>query len=90
VAAVATSKTRTVRVADTYFSARRLTIRKGTRVTWNWVGYLNHNVTVRKGPSRFHSRTQVKGSFTHRFNRKGVYHLYCTLHPYMKMTVVVK
>src|SRR5579884_775800 len=86
VAALAAT-TKSVKVENSSFSVKRLTIRKGGRVTWNWVGFLNHNVTVKKGPTKFHSRTQARGSYTHRFNRKGVYHLYCTLHPYMKMTV---
>jgi plastocyanin len=89
-ALAAPTKTRTVRVGDIFFSVKKMTIKKGTRVTWNWVGYLNHNVTVKKGPVKFHSGTQARGSYSHRFKRKGVYHLFCTLHPWMKMTIVVK
>jgi plastocyanin len=51
---------------------------------------LNHNVTVRSGPSTFHSRTQAQGSYSHVFTRPGTYALYCTIHPSMKMTVVVR
>jgi plastocyanin len=79
-----------VKVGDDFFSAKRLTIRKGTQVTWKWTGVLRHNVTVRTGPSSFHSRTQVFGSFSHVFTRKGTYTLYCTLHRFMRMTIVVK
>jgi plastocyanin len=89
-ALAATSKTRTVKVEESSFSVKKMTIGKGTRVTWNWVGFLNHNVTVKKGPVRFHSQTQARGSYTHRFTHKGVYHLYCTLHPWMKMTITVR
>jgi plastocyanin len=79
-----------VKVADNFFSVQHLVVGKGTRVTWKWTGFLNHNVAVRSGPSKFHSRTQARGSYSHRFTRKGTYHLYCTVHPFMKMTVVVR
>jgi plastocyanin len=79
-----------VRVGDSFFAAKRLTISRGTRVTWTWRGVLNHNVTVRSGPSRFRSRTQAAGSFTHVFGQPGTYSLYCTIHKFMKMTVVVQ
>jgi plastocyanin len=79
-----------VQVQDWQFSSSHLTIHRGSKVTWKWMGVLVHNVTVRKGPAKFRSRTQVRGSFSHVFATKGVYSLYCTLHPRtMKMTVVV-
>ena len=79
-----------VKVGDNYFGVKRLTIGKGTRVTWRWAGVLNHNVTVSSGPSKFHSRTQAVGSFSHVFTKPGTYSLYCTIHKQMKMTVVVR
>jgi len=84
------SPRRQVGLGDNYFHPGRLTIDKGTKVTWNWKGYLNHNVHVKSGPSKFHSPPQVQGSFSHVFNRRGTYHLYCTIHPNMKETIVVK
>lgn len=80
----------TVGVKDNFYTVKRLTIRRGGRVTWRWQGALRHNVTVKRGPARFHSRTQVRGTFSHAFTRKGVYTLYCSIHPFMKMTVVVR
>ena len=81
---------KTVNVGDAYFSAKKLTVSKGARVTWNWIGFLNHNVTVTNGPVKFHSKTQVRGTFSHQFTRRGVYHLVCTIHPFMKMTILVR
>jgi len=89
VAALA-SAPRQVKVADDYFGVKRLTIGKGTKVRWHWAGVLRHNVTVESGPSKFHSRTQVTGSYSHVFTKPGTYHLYCTLHTFMKMTIVVR
>jgi plastocyanin len=89
VAALAASD-RSAKIGDDFFHPGRLTIDKGTKVTWNWKGYLNHNVHVKSGPSKFHSPPQVQGSFSHVFDRRGTYHLYCTIHPNMKETIVVR
>ena len=51
---------------------------------------LKHNVVVHTGPAFFSSKTQVRGSYSHVFTRKGTYALVCTVHPKMKMTVVVR
>ena len=70
-----------------------VTINRGTRVTWVWHSFgIRHNVTVKSGPSKFHSRQlQSSGSYSHLFNKKGTYHLYCTLHPtQMKETIIVR
>jgi plastocyanin len=88
--ALALASTRSVGVRDSYFSVKRLTISRGTKVRWSWGGVLNHNVTVKSGPSRFHSRTQVTGSYSHTFTKRGTYKLYCSIHPGMTMTVVVR
>jgi plastocyanin len=81
---------KTVKVKDDLFTPKTLKISKGTKVTWQWAGVLKHNVTVKRGPSKFHSKTQVRGSFNHIFSRPGTYHLVCTIHPGMKMTIVVR
>jgi plastocyanin len=87
---VAVAATSSVKVSDNFFSVKRLTVRKGARVNWSWVGVLNHNVAVKSGPVKFHSRTQARGSFSHVFKKAGTYSLYCTIHPFMNMTVVVR
>lgn len=89
VAALAASSA-SVKVGNNWFKANTVTISKGGKVTWTWVGQPYHNVTVRSGPVKFHSRTLAGGTFSHVFTKAGTYHLVCTLHPNMKMTVVVK
>ena len=81
--------TRHVRVGDDLrFHPRKLRIHAGTRVVWRWGGMLLHNVTVIRGPVRFHSRTKLRGTYKHRFRSKGVYRLEDTVHRF-KMTVRV-
>jgi plastocyanin len=84
------SSSKTVRVGDNYYGPKSLTVGRGSKVTWRWVGVLKHNVVVHAGPAAFSSRTQVRGSYSHTFTKKGTYQLVCTVHPKMKMTVVVR
>ena len=90
VSALAATSTRSVKVGDNFFRPTDITIRAGTKVEWKWAGVLVHNVTVRSGPVRFHSRTQVRGSFSHVFTKRGTYALVCTIHPSMTETVTVR
>jgi plastocyanin len=93
VSALASTSPKKVTVGNNFFSNKKMTIKRGTRVTWVWHSFgLAHNVTVKSGPSKFHSRRlQASGSFSHLFGKKGTYHLVCTLHPtQMKETIVVQ
>lgn len=74
------------------FAPGKLTVRKGTKVVWKWVNGsdIQHDVAVAKGPLKFRSKLQAKGTFSHLFAKKGTYVLHCTIHPFMKETVVVK
>ena len=93
-AATALAATRTVKVGDNWFvrpgSPVTVAIRKGSSVKWTWTGSKPHNVTVRSGPVRFHSRTMRRGSYTKRFTVRGLYSIHCTIHPGMDMKVRVK
>ena len=84
------SSGKTVKIADSYYGPKSLTVGRGTKVTWQWAGVLKHNVVVHTGPSFFSSRTQVRGSYSYTFTKRGTYALVCTVHPKMKMTVVVR
>jgi plastocyanin len=87
----ALAATKSVQVKDNKFVASSLTVSKGTTVKWVWKGKAPHNVTVTKGPAKFKSTTQVKGSFSKKLTKKGTYTILCTIHaPGMKMTVKVR
>ena len=79
---------------DNYaYSPGALHIKRGTKVIWKWVNGsdVRHDIHVAKGPVKFHSKLQAKGTFTHLFNRPGKYVLVCTIHPLiMRETVIVK
>jgi plastocyanin len=95
VAVPALSKERSIEVDDNYFvhkgKPRTVTVHKGDKVEWEWEGSSSHNVTVTKGPVKFHSRTMSSGHFTKKLTHKGTYTILCTIHaPKMRMTLKVK
>lgn len=90
VAVPALAATKTVTVKDNVFAPTALTVAKGTTVRWVWRGRAAHNVSVSRGPVRFHSPNKVRGSYSKRLDRAGTYAIHCTIHPGMKMTVKVK
>jgi plastocyanin len=82
---------KTVLVKDDFFGPKKLSIKKGTKVTWLWKGTERHNVAVANGPSNFRAGTRKKGSFKHTFKKRGTYSIVCTIHaPDMHMTIKVK
>jgi plastocyanin len=86
----ALAATKSIALRDTFFSPRSVTVKKGTTVKWVWRGRLPHNVTVRKGPVKFHSSTKTKGSFSKKLTKRGTYRIVCTIHPGMNLTLKVK
>ena len=86
--------TKTVRVDDDYFvrdgAIPTVKVKKGTVVKWVWRGDVVHNVVVEKGPVKFSSRTQSKGTFKRRMKKRGLYSIVCTIHPGMAMKLRVR
>jgi plastocyanin len=75
-------------VGDYLYGTERVSIRRGTTFSWRFRGSLPHDVTIASGPVGFSSPWTQRGTFTHRFNRPGVYRLFCSLHP-TRMTQIV-
>lgn len=70
------ASTHTVTLHEFRFHPGTLSIRRGDKVTWVWRDQVEHNVTFHG----FHSRTQVRGSYTVRFTRSGTFGYRCTIH----------
>ncbi len=92
----ALAATRTVRVGDNYFirdrGVPRLSVDRGDRVEWRFVGADPHNVRAIRGPARFKSPTRVRGSFARKMTRSGTYTIICDIHGArdQRMTLVVR
>ncbi|HEY6316260.1 MAG TPA: cupredoxin domain-containing protein [Acidimicrobiia bacterium] len=82
--------TATVHLGDNFFQPDHLTVSVGTKVTFTWTGSNTHNVTVVSGPQKFHSTDQASGSYSRVMTKAGVYHIVCTFHPGMNLTLTVR
>jgi plastocyanin len=92
-ATAALAKGASVSVGDNFFKPKSLTVKSGATVKWHWVGKSPHNVTLTHGPKgvkQFMSKTQNKGSYSHKFTVKGSYSIVCTIHANMTMHLTVK
>ena len=58
-------------------------------VTWRFQDSATHNVTVRRGPAKFHSKDIRRGSYSRTLTRRGTYKLVCSIHPNMRETIRV-
>lgn len=79
--------TKKVAIKDNYFKPKRITVAVGDKVTWKWVGYSIHDVTVVKGPQKFESKKQSSGTFSRVIKKPGAYKIVCTIHPGMEMSL---
>src|SRR5215216_4776324 len=90
--AIATSSeaaARAVTVDDFAFSPASLSVRAGTTVTWKFQDSATHNVTVKRGPVKFHSKNIRRGGYSRTLTRGGTYKLVCSIHPGMRQTINV-
>ena len=94
VAAPALSKRKSVEVDDNYFvregAPRTVSVKKNDTVVWRWEGSNPHDVTVKRGPVKFHSKIKTSGTYSKKVTRRGTYRIICTIHaPGMRMRLKV-
>ncbi len=79
----------TINIDNFAFAPPDLTIAAGTTVTWkNEDGEVHR---VQDDHKRFSSSAlDTDDSFSHTFAAPGVYHYFCSIHPYMVGKIVVK
>ena len=82
--------TRTISIQDVSFKPARITVKRGTKVTWINRDSIAHTVTANKKNS-FDSRRRGPGRrYTHTFKSTGKKRYHCEIHPDMRASVVVK
>jgi plastocyanin len=90
------AKTKTVKVADNFYSPKKLTVAKGTTIKWVWSNRNadSHDVYLNKKPKgvkRFQSAPAATFySFKRKLKKAGTYKLLCTFHAGMTMRINVK
>ena len=84
------ASTQSTTLKDDHFTKSKLTISKGTTVKWTWHTKDMHTVTELNGKWGSKGPTK-KGSFKHKFAKKGTFTVYCVVHPVeMRQKIVVK
>ncbi len=72
------------------FAPATLTVAKGTKVEWSNASDAPHTVTSDSGTTLASSIISPSGgTFDFTFTQPGTYTYHCTVHPYMKGTIVV-
>jgi plastocyanin len=85
----AATKAVTVKIDNFAFAPPDLTVAAGTTVTWKNDDGEVHRVA--DDHNAFSSAAlDTDDSFSHTFATAGVYHYFCTIHPYMVGKIVVK
>lgn len=78
-------------IKDYAFQPAKITVKKGTTVSWTNQDSDRHDVTPTDESTDFKaSKLLAKGeSYSYTFNTAGTFSYYCSPHPYMKGTVEV-
>jgi plastocyanin len=88
---------KTVKLFDNYYLPFKLTVNKGSTITWKWptdVAIDVHDVKLKSGPAgvrRFQSEPASTGyRYRRTLKKPGRYEIVCTLHEEMTMTIRVR
>lgn len=79
----------TVVIKNFMFAPMALTIKAGTTVTWKNLDGEPHLVVDDAGLFRSGALDQ-NDTFQFKFDKPGVYKIFCSIHPYMKATITVQ
>jgi plastocyanin len=91
----AMAATKTVKIGDVFFISKAknhgtVTAKVGDTIKWTWAGKFKHNVKVSKGPAKFSSKTQIKGSFSKKITKAGTYKIFCGVHTAKAQSMTLK
>lgn len=76
---------------DNFSFPEQITVAANTKVIWSNRDDIPYTITDAAEPLAFKSPPLDNGdSFSHVFAKAGTYHYFCSLHPHMQGTVVVK
>lgn len=86
----ARAETAQVNIDNFAFTPATITIAAGTKLTWANQDDIPHTVTE-AAPTTFRSPPlDTDDTFEHVFDQPGTYRYFCSLHPHMQGTVIVK
>ena len=85
----AQSSSSSVSIANMAFSPASPTVAQGTTVTWTNNDSVAHTVTVDSGSGPNSGQLQPGQTYSFKFDQAGTFGYHCSIHPFMKATVVV-
>ena len=77
-----------VQIVNFSFGPVKLDVAAGTEVTWTNKQNVEHDVTADNN-QYFSDTLNVNQSYSHTYSTPGTYSYHCSIHPFMKATVVV-
>jgi plastocyanin len=82
---------RRVTIDNFAFDPQALTVAPGTKVTWLNRDDVPHTATSSDSPPKFNSKAiDTDEQFSQVFTRPGTYPYFCSVHPKMTATIIVK
>jgi len=78
-----------VRIANYHFTPDSVTIHAGEAVHWTNGDHIKHTITF-EGAEEGSPFVPEGATYSHRFDKPGVYRYHCRPHSYMKGVVVVR
>lgn len=80
-----------VTIQNYMFSPMAITVKVGTKVTWNNQDPVHHSITADNGSQDAPNSPLIgKGeSYSFTFTKVGTYSFHCMPHPYMHSTIIV-
>jgi len=78
-----------VMIKNFMFTPMSLTVKAGSTVTWKNLDGEPHTVVEATGAFRSNALDQ-NDSYAFKFDKPGVYQVFCGIHPYMKQTITVQ
>jgi plastocyanin len=87
--AVQAQESNAVVIKNFMFSPMSLTVKAGSTVTWKNLDGEPHIVVNDAGLFRSGALDQ-NDTFQFKFDKPGVYNVFCAIHPYMKQTITIK
>jgi plastocyanin len=90
-AAADTPLSATITIDNFTFNAAAIEVAAGTRITWTNRDDIPHTVTASEDPRHTRSPALDTGdTYTRVFATPGIFHYFCSLHPRMQGSVIVK
>lgn len=85
-----TPQTHSINIQNSAFSPSALTVKQGDTVLWTNMDSMSHTITSDSGGELASPNINNGQAYSHIFNTIGTFAYHCSIHPYMKGTIIVE